>query len=95
MCRRATGPHRHCLADACVVNLCSVAAMVMKITMDLRSSQCEEAFGSPHTGPPPAKRISIETVIRQLEDNLLPNFPAAHDEWNLAQVCSNTRSQFL
>ena len=21
MCRRATGPHRHCLADACVVNL--------------------------------------------------------------------------
>jgi hypothetical protein len=35
------------LADACVVNLRAVAAMVMKMTMDLRSSQSEEAFGSP------------------------------------------------
>ena len=78
-----------------VVNLRAVAAMVMKITIDLRSSQSEEAFGSPHTGPPPAKRISIETVARQLEDNLLPNFAAAHRVWTLPQVCPNTRNQFL
>jgi hypothetical protein len=57
--------------------------------------RCDGAFGSPHTGPPPAKRISIETVIRQLEDNLLPNLAAAHRVWTLPQVCPNTRNQFL
>src|SRR6202035_953481 len=92
---RTTGPRRRSLADACVANLRPVTAVTVKMPMNLRSSQCDGAFGCPHTGPPPTKRISIETVIRQPEEILLPNFSAAHDEWNLAQVCSNTRSQFL
>ena len=37
-CRRATGPHRHCLADTCVVNLRTVAAMVVKITVEAFAS---------------------------------------------------------
>jgi hypothetical protein len=47
------------------------------------------------TGPPPAKRISIKTVIRQPEEILLPNLAAAHRVWTFPQVCPNTRNQFL
>jgi len=43
-----TGPHLHSPADACAVNLRAVAVMVEKITMDLRSSQCEIAGAVPH-----------------------------------------------
>ena len=52
MFARAAGasPRRRSLADACVANLRTVAAMVVKITADLRSAQCDRAFGSPHTG---------------------------------------------
>jgi hypothetical protein len=41
-CRRATGPHRHCLADACVVNLRAVAAMVVINVERAQPSSCEE-----------------------------------------------------
>jgi hypothetical protein len=47
-----------------------------------------------HTGPPPTKRLSIETVIRQPEEILLSNIAAAHRVWTLPQVCPNTRNQF-
>jgi hypothetical protein len=77
-----------------LLGLRAVTAVAVKIPMDLRSLQCDGAFGSPYTGPPPAKRISIETDIRQLEENLLLNLAAAHRVWTLPQVCPNTRNQF-
>jgi hypothetical protein len=54
-----------------------------------------DAAAGHDTGPPPAKRISIKTVIRQPEEILLPNLAAAHRVWTFPQVCPNTRIQFL